>query len=287
MKKKKPNLVIYHANCADGFCAAWIARMVLGEDETVFYAAHYGNSLPKTEGRNVYMLDFSAPLETIEDIAEKCNRLVILDHHKTCEDDLRPIIECPPDNVTIVYDNTKCGARLTWEFFFPEDPSPPIVDYVEDRDLWKWELPHSREISAFISSHNKDFLVWDVISGMEVDSVISEGAGILRYQKQCVDTAVSKALPIIIDGYEVLAVNVAESSLISDVAGELAHRKAFGATYFFIDEETIQWSLRSREDGIDVSEVAKKFGGGGHRNAAGFRTKINSPIAQLVRAPDS
>ena len=42
-----------------------------------------------------------------------------------------------------------------------------------------------------------------------------------------------------------------------------------------IDYKNIKFSLRSKSDEIDCSKIAKKFGGGGHKRAAGFTAKIN------------
>jgi len=39
------------------------------------------------------------------------------------------------------------------------------------------------------------------------------------------------------------------------------------------DRGHIKGSLRTRRDDVDLSEIAKKFGGGGHPKAAGFTIK--------------
>ena len=67
------------------------------------------------------------------------------------------------------------------------------------------------------------------------------------------------------------AIANAPYSFASEVAGEIAGQDGteFGACYFEVEQNRFQYSLRSRGD-FDVSEIAKKFGGGGHKNAAGF-----------------
>ena len=42
-----------------------------------------------------------------------------------------------------------------------------------------------------------------------------------------------------------------------------------------LDYENIKFSLRSKSDDIDCSVIAQKYGGGGHKRAAGFTAKIN------------
>lgn len=106
----------------------------------------------------------------------------------------------------------------------------------------------------------------DTIKGFA--GLVNEGEAILRYQAQLVESAVANAIEIELDGYKILAVNA--TCLISEICERLAQGKPFGASYFIHGDGRKIWSLRSREGGIDVSEIAKRHGGGGHRAAAGF-----------------
>jgi oligoribonuclease NrnB/cAMP/cGMP phosphodiesterase (DHH superfamily) len=258
-------LVLYHANCADGFCAAWVAHLALG-DFADYVPVQYGTPPPDVAGRRVYILDFSYKRPVMDAILAVTDRVVILDHHKTAEAELAGL-SCAR------FDMNKSGGRMAWEFFFPGKPSPWLVDYTEDRDLWRWALPYSQQISAFLASHPVEFQFWDSLNadgpGSERwDSWITQGDAILRYQSQQVERAVVNATEIEMDGHRVLCVNA--TSLISEVAGRLAEGRPFGAAWFVRGDGKRQWSLRSTKDGIDVSEVARKRGGGGHKHAAGF-----------------
>jgi nanoRNase/pAp phosphatase (c-di-AMP/oligoRNAs hydrolase) len=65
----------------------------------------------------------------------------------------------------------------------------------------------------------------------------------------------------------------------SDIGSIIAKEKVFGGTYY--DTATHrEFSLRSVGD-FDVSEIAKSFGGGGHKNAAGFKVPRSHPFARL------
>jgi uncharacterized protein len=211
--------------------------------------------------------------------------VVVLDHHKTAQAELDGIVDefCqrpdlianpPGSELPVVhFDMNKSGGRLTWEHFFPGKPAPWLVDYTEDRDLWRWKLDWSKEISAFVGSHPFDFRLWDDWSrtgpGSERwDTFVDQGAAILRYRDQLVRRAVENATEVELAGHKVKAVN--STVLFSEVAGELAKDRPFGAAYFDRNDGRRQWSLRSRDGGVDVSEVAKRFGGGGHARAAGF-----------------
>jgi oligoribonuclease NrnB/cAMP/cGMP phosphodiesterase (DHH superfamily) len=272
MKPMKP-LVIYHANCWDGFCAAWVARKALGDCD--FHAAHYGTEPPDVKDRDVYIVDFSYLLPAMSRIADLSKSLVVLDHHKTAEADLR-YLALGREHVKVVFDMTKSGGRLAWEYFYGESPSPWLVDYTEDRDLWRHALRHSQEVNAALRSYPLDFLLWDGLNagGSQVwSSLIREGEAIRRHEKQLVDTHVRNAITMTIAGHEVKVVNA--TVLFSEIAGELAKGMPFGACYFDRKDGLRQWSLRSTSEGVDVSEIAKRFGGGGHKQAAGFELRAD------------
>lgn len=257
-------LVLYHANCWDGFCAAWICHSVHGKAEYV--PVQYGQMPPDVTGRDVLIIDFSYPREQLLAMKAAANSLEVLDHHKTAAEALAGLDFC-------VFDQSKSGGRLTWEKFYGSRPSPWLVDYTEDRDLWTWKLPASREINASLRTLPLDFDAWDLLNANpDATSIMrTEGAAILRAEKMIVDQHVRNAHEIVIDGHKVLCVNA--TSLHSEIAGELAKGRPFGVCWFEGDDNERVYSLRSRAEGIDVSEIAKAHGGGGHRNAAGFRVR--------------
>lgn len=266
-------LVLYHANCADGFCAAWCAYLKF-LDGADYLPVNYGQNPPDVAGRDVYILDFSYKRRVLEEMVNVCRSMVLRDHHKTAQADLEPV-EGWPTCTDFLFDMSKSGGRLAWECFFPGEPAPWLVEYTEDRDLWRWKLPHSKEASAAIASLPHDYAVWDRLAAMVLPGgpspparLIDEGAAILRYQAQQVDEQCKNAVEIDMDGHRVLTVNA--TMLISEIAGKLAEGRPFGTSYFIRGDGKKVWSLRSRDGGVDVSEVAKRHGGGGHRNAAGF-----------------
>jgi oligoribonuclease NrnB/cAMP/cGMP phosphodiesterase (DHH superfamily) len=279
-------VVIYHANCWDGFCAAWIAKNVL-QGEIHFIPAQYGQEPPAQafdRDTRLYVVDFSYPRNVMFKLAAmRHEAMVVLDHHKTAEQALDGLeIELASNNcgdaLTVKFDMDKSGGRLAWEHFHNTTADVPwLVSYTEDRDLWRHKLDWSREINAFIRSWPLDFAKWDEFNligpGCEKwDTWIDAGSAILRRERQIIDDHIGHAREIEIDGHTILAVNA--TVLFSDIAGELANERPFGACYFDREDGKRQWSLRSRDGGIDVAEIAKKHGGGGHRNAAGFEEPL-------------
>lgn len=285
IQSEKP-LVIYHANCWDGFCAAWVARKALGECE--FVPAQYGQSPPDVRGRQVFILDFSYPRDVMVDIVSSAHWTCVLDHHKTAQEALHRLDEKLAPDLTVVFDMNKSGGRLAWEYFWDwhfakmlhsdekpfcigmrRDVAPWLVDYTEDRDLWKHALDGTQEINAALRSYPLDFELWDQFEQKNPRSTFyHEGSAIRRAERQIIETHVRNAREIEMAGHRILSVNA--TVLFSEIAGELSKGRPFGACYFDRQDGKRQWSLRSDLDGVDVSLIAKKQGGGGHTHAAGF-----------------
>ena len=269
-------VIIYHGGgCFDGFCSAWVLSKAYTDAELV--AAKHGEQPPDVARADVILADFSYKRDALRRLISFNRTVTVLDHHKTAEQELAGL-DTGDGKFRAVFDMNKSGGRLAWEFTCPPNANagaPWLVEYTEDRDLWRWALPHSREINAALRSYPMDFVEWDRLAGLDPLSLIPEGDAILRCERQVIDQHVRHAVETEIAGHRVKAVNA--TTLFSEIAGELAEGMPFGACYFDRADGLRQWSLRSRDGGIDVSEVAKKFGGGGHRNAAGFEQRVSTP----------
>lgn len=281
-------ICIYHGNCADGFTAAWCVRQVLG-DSADYVPASYGSQPPDVSDRRVIIVDFSYPLGVLAKMGQLAECVLVLDHHKTAQDALFGLPAPDPwrtfrlldfdrsDNIAAEFDMSRSGAQMAWDYFCG-GARPQLVDYVGDRDLWKWELPQSREISAVIASHDQTFDQWDDFAArMQADAdlgiMAEEGAAILRKHDRDVRAVLDLTTrSMVIGGHRVPVAN-APYSMASDAAGTLAEGNAFAAVYFD-GPEGRAFSLRSRAEGMDVAEIAKQYGGGGHRGAAGFKMPI-------------
>ena len=266
--------VLYHAGCDDGFGAAYAIWLKYGY-QAEYIPVQHGQAFPEiSPGETVYVVDFSYSRDILQGIADRC-KLVVLDHHKTAMDDL---VDLPFAR----FDMNKSGAVLAWEYFHPNKPIPVLLKYVQDYDLWTKELINTEENKAWRGSFNRTFERWQTMDLIvsRGDAWKAEGEAILRSEKMHIQRRVAQAFEVTIDTHLVLAVN--ETQYFSEVAGELAKntRYPFGACFFMRDDGLKIWSLRSDRNlgDFDVSEVAKLRGGGGHRNAAGFKESIESPI---------
>lgn len=263
-------LCIYHGDCADGFGAAWVVWKAFNGDVD-FFAGIYGQPAPDVTGRKVYIVDFSYKREVMEKLINQASGITVIDHHKTAEAELQPLFNYGVLNG--VFDMTRSGAMLTWDWFFQNQRPPELLLHIEDRDLWAFKLSGTREIQAGLFSYPYDFEVWDrLIMDEQVPSALEglarDGVAIERKHFKDIEELVKvSARPIKLAGFVVEAANL-PYTMASDAAGTLATRNAFGVTYFDTKDGRC-FSLRSRGD-FDVSEIAKRYGGGGHKNAAGF-----------------
>lgn len=268
-------LCIYHGNCADGFTSAWVVRKNFPEAD--FHAGVYQNPPPDVTDRDVYLVDFSYKRDVLLQMAERARWITILDHHKTAEADLRDL----PDNVATVFDMGRSGARITWDHFYDLKP-PQTLLHVEDRDLWRFALPRTREIQANIFSYPYDFDVWDKLMYADPKELAIEGEAIERkHFKDIHELTQVVTRRMVIGGHNVPVANL-PYTLTSDAGHLLAKGEPFAGCYWDTPEGRV-FSLRSTDDGLDVSEVAKQYGGGGHRNASGFRVPYEK-CAQLEAA---
>lgn len=297
-------LIIYHANCTDGFAAAYAAWLKFG-DEAEYLSMNYGEwsklfeGYPqggsKFDGRDVYVLDFNFDEVQTKTLIEFSTYFVWLDHHKTAFEnwagDERQLYLDETEYTYIVLDNSKSGALLAWEYFHREPP-PKFIQMVDDRDRWQFKLADSKAFHAGMTMQKPwTFEKWKILleSGERgLGEVISVGHSVLAYQDQQVQSLVKHAsqvrVPIKTEQYGCtsesgLAVNT--SVHMSEVGHELANASGTFGLIWYLDEGGVaKCSLRSNGD-YDVSEVAKHFGGGGHKNAAGFSVPVDTLLGWL------
>lgn len=286
-------LCIYHGNCADGFGSAWVMRKYF-RGEIDFHSGVYGDAPPDVKGRDVYIVDFSYPRKTIVQMAADAESLLVIDHHKTAAADLDGLHSFNTvaefiayrgapgiSSLGVIFDITRSGAGLTWDVCFPNLPRPALINHIEDRDLWKFAIPGTREIQATIFSHPYDFEIWDRLFGLDdLQQLVHEGAAIERkHHKDVAELVAVTKRYMKIGGYVVPAANL-PYTLTSDAGHLMAADAPFAACYWDTPDGRV-FSLRSREDGVDVSEIAKEYGGGGHKHASGFRVSFDR-LAEFV-----
>lgn len=272
---KTQNIFLYHKNCDDGFGAAWAAWKKFGK-KGIYIGVVNGEQPPDgLEGNNVYILDYCYPPKETKNLLKVTKSLVIIDHHISSKN----AIELTPHHVFNL-DFTHSGAVLSWKYFHPEKIVPKLLLQIEDVDLWSWGFPHSRELSASLRTYDFDFKLWSrLANAWESHKTrrkhIEEGHAILKDHNDRIKEAVADAELVKFCGYRTLISN--SRMLVSEI-GDALYKK--------IPPIAIVWSERSgkiivslRSNGkVDVSKLAKKFGGGGHKVASAFRLELGQKL---------
>lgn len=271
----RKTVLLYHAGCPDGFGAAWAFWRKYGESMEYVPVSH-GTEPPNVEGCDVFIADFCYKRPVMLQLKAAANSLVVLDHHKSSQEECGDLEFCS-------FDMNHSGAFLAWDYLFPGGNVPLLIRYVEDRDLWKWTLNSTEEVLSAVDSFERTFENWDMLhSYLDAEDSVrwkrvrTMGEGILQYKKNLIKSLMRNSYQTNIMGKVVPIINI--PFFQSEIAAELALTADYAAAYYF-DGEAYKFSLRSKEGGDDVSLVAAHFGGGGHKNASGFRIEDLSQLA--------
>ena len=291
------SLIIYHDNCSDGFGAAWAAWFKF-RDNAEYLPMNYNDKRVELHdghlnfpvslaGRNVFILDFSFKPDVMDAMLKVANHVTWIDHHKTAFEDygLDPtklhIIRDPELNTHYILDPDHSGCVLAWERFNPELEMPMGLHYIEDRDLWRWELPDTRDFATGLRSEPFSFDRFNRVMWL-TDDTINAGHAMNKLLDQQLADVTKRPMPI--DLYDIddqlhmgLCVNCT-SNFSSEAGNILAEKsKTFGMTWVLNDDGHVHVSLRSVGE-FDVSKIARNYGGGGHRNASGFKVPFEKVI---------
>jgi hypothetical protein len=269
----------FHAGCPDGFGAAWAVWRAWGAGARYVPRGHDSDPPRRPHvGGTVVFVDIAPDNDYLRQLADHAAHVVVLDHHWSAREryEADPGVEnlVADGGHLVVFDLDYSGAVLAWRYFHRDEPVPPLLAYVQDQDLWQWALPRSAEVNAAIGAHERDFAVWDALAARTPDDLAKEGEPILRAQRIEVVRALTTAHLVTIGELRVEAVNALQNR--SHLGHELAKRAAFGAPIglvYRVMGRTVDASIYSIGE-VDVSKIAQRYGGGGHRNASGFSVPL-------------
>ncbi len=281
------HVCIFHAGCPDGFGAAWSAWLQWG-DRGRYVARGHDDPLrtPELAGAYVLFADIAPPPRSYRPLAADAAHLVVLDHHisaqRAFEADPFLARELAESGHNVTFDLTRSGSALAWNALHPGDPLPDLLAYVEDQDLWNWKLPRSREINAAIASYPRDFASWSALASVSVDALADQGAPILRSYRIEVERALASTQPLAIGTLRVEGVNARIQR--AEIGHELATRARYGAAcgaVYRVEGRRVDVSIYSIGE-LDVAAISSSYGGGGHKNAAGFSVDLEEWISRFV-----
>ncbi len=269
----KDIVVVYHGKCGDGFGGAWAAWKKFG-DNADYYPAQRTQDPPEIKNKEVYFIDFTYSPEITKKYISENKKVIIIDHHITAQE----AVNLVPDHV---FDINHSGAVLAWQYFFPDQKVPKLLLHIEDRDLWKFNLENTKEITAFLALYDFDFKLWDEFATNMEDlekakKYIEEGKVILRYESALLKDAIEDRSELVeFEGYKVLAINYPHF-LASDLGHAFVKKNPPIGIIWCEKRGIITVSLRSNGI-VDVAAIAQKYGGGGHKAAAGFSFNADQP----------
>ena len=286
--------VIFHNPCMDGFGSAHIATRYFKDTygrEVRLAPTHIGDTVDESLyiGKTVLMVDILTP--DYLKIKEKAKRLIILDHHKTNQKDLAGC-DCA------YFDMHKSGVGITWEYFYDDTPMPLFLQCIQDRDIWTWIVPESKyfcdgfyQLFYTAESFQEKLRFFDeMYEPLDVNGKLSRekfnyyytiGEVLYKIKMSSVKKIVKHSEPIKVqigtDSY-----NVSFFNCTTDYASDLGNYAVSETDCDFAvlwsydhEDEQYRYSLRSIDTKVDISVIAKRFGGGGHRNAAGCASKMH------------
>lgn len=268
-RQLKDTIIIYHGDCPDGFGAAYAAWKKFGDTATYLPWKDHGVVPEGLSGKEVYIVDlsFSAPL--LAQLNETNKSVVVIDHHVSAEADVRAY----PQNI---FDNNHSGAVLAWQYFHPEVPVPSVLQYVEDHDLWRFNLIENREFNVALRETPMTFEGWDGLiehlkSENNLINFIAKGALLAKFEDKIVAKIFTYRERVQFEGIECYVINASRyyRSILGNMLADLNEdegRPALGIVYYRSNGR-VNISLRSKGD-VDVASMAEKYGGGGHKNAA-------------------
>lgn len=277
------DVLFYHGDsCTDGFTAAYIVRTVAPNGDRTYHPLVHGEACDKTvgglldhcRGKRVAFVDITPTPASAQMLVDVGCDVLVLDHHQHAPRD--EVAAIPGCRVEFTLDMS--GTTLAcWACRVR--PSR-LARYVEDRDLGRpyqddvESLPYSLEIAAYIRSLPQTWESWDDLDRAmrgRFDYVLDVGKALHRASLLNTKAMVDTAYTADVGGTEVPVCNGGQSDR-SSVCDALL-RKFPDAPFvglWWRDANGENWSLRSRKDGADVGAVAKKLGGGGHAQSAGF-----------------
>ncbi len=273
-------LCFYHANCTDGAASAAVIHKKYPQAE--LYPLSHGDEIPvEVKDKTVFIVDFSFNEAILKKFKSEAKEVFWYDHHKT----IVPIQKALGWGVV---DLGESGATLTWKQEFPGQAVPKILQYVKDKDIWEWKLPHSREVNMALREYEevldpKSALWKKFLSGIqekEFQALVNLGKTIANSQKTRLKNGSQFGFEVDFHGHKAFAVNwPLESSEMGEyIYKELKYEVAL--LFFYTGKH---WNFSLRSDRVDVSLLAAKYGGGGHPGAAGFRMEEMEWLIKLKK----
>lgn len=268
---------VFHHDDADGRVSAYWILSKYG-DKVKLIESDYGkkmfnlNSVDK--GDIVWLLDYSIPPKTMKELLKKTNKVVVwIDHHESAIQDYKDF----PYNLKGIRKIGDGACLLTWSFVNKEpdlSKAPYFLKLLSDWDVFGGKYNNTELFHFGCCAENTEptSKLWPHLNNnpKAVKKILENGKIILKYYKNDAKRLLKMAgFEAEIDGHKAICLNFKTNSKVFDSV-----KDGYDVMVVFVyDGERYQFSVFSDNDGIDVSKIAKKYGGGGHKESAGFSSE--------------
>ena len=294
--------ILHHCD-HDGYCAAYVVKhcavnyLDIDKDDIEYIEMDYNRPTPfdKIEkDETVYIVDFSIPPEDMNELLAKTENVVWIDHHKSAIEKYDGYIfkvpyivdgvrygmwEYDDGNIKGIREEGKAGCELAWEYFakmYPHSMSsvmPQVVYLIGDWDTWRHESPSSKSFHFGATiNHPEDIAPYfapsrGLFAGTNILTAIERGEAIMDYIKDWSSTYCKMfGHEVTIDGLKCFALNIQH---INSEYFACMDGKGYDA-YIAYAYNGKQWKVSMRSTSHDISDICKRYGGGGHPGAASF-----------------
>lgn len=275
-------MICFYHDDADGRCAGAIVYKYIQEEfpntSKKFIKINYGWPIPFEiiePNEQVYIVDFHFSVEDMKKLFDITPNVKVFDHHKSAAE----VVNRYPDDVWVCLDpdGDFAGCELVWLNLFFNEEMPIAIKLIADRDKWAWK--YGSKTAKFntglkLYSHHPEDEIWNELLDDEgnrdiLDEITDSGTVCIQYRDSlCKEFREEWGFEALLDGYKCYVINLLLRGSSSEAFGDKLKEYDVCAAIVYCNGT---WKVSLRSEKVDVSEIAKKFpGGGGHANSAGF-----------------
>lgn len=296
MARQIYDYVIFHRGCTDGFAGFFILTTTNQIDKHALIYPDMPSAKdvpPNIDGKNIIVIDVAYKKDILLELFHRCNSVTFIDHHISIRDDVLEMIKTKKnDNIIIVYDERKSGASLTWNYFYPKRKMPLFIKYIEDNDTGAWKLRNTLpfinalDVKYDLNISHKNLKKWKKLFNEKVvEELVKIGITYDEYKEYLLEINLKRysleSFPsekIYTDYPEVFS-KVGQYKVVVYNGSGCPNASILGSRFmnkincdfviiwvYHTDRKEYVLSMRSKI--VDISNIAKAFGGGGHKLAA-------------------
>ena len=281
----------------DGVSCEILGRIAFGEDIDVVRCG-YGNIDDKVEEfinsdeeyDKLFITDISVKKELADALNNVSDKVILLDHHKTAlwlNEYSYALVQVEDESI-----GKMCGAYLFYEYLkknyeeFNDTLALKLfVKYVRMYDTWEWKekydniIPKRLNDLMYMDGPNEfiDKMIYRLGNNLSIfdDTDLMK----LQIEQVYINSYIAQkdeSLIVNDDLFPEYTVGITfADKYISELGNKLCELHPELDFVVLINMSTLTVSYRTVKDDLDLSDIAKRFGGGGHPKASGSRFDVS------------